>query len=437
MGEKTGKPLGRFTAFFVWLSGHSVTLTEEVPTAEQVRITALGMTLLLPVGIASAGAFATAYRISHGSVEGAAIASVVVGLFTLIIDRALMASFSRNFGSLALRVVLTLVTSTVFAHTALLWLFGDKITEQAEEKRKVELEEITRRFTPKEAGTNALVSRQNESLTRQMESLTSELKNSSEMLSKTSAELGRFRQKYNDEIEGKGASKIAGEGPAARRLKREHIEPLERELAFYQGERERLQRELSGIREELASLYKASENDPEKTRAQAQLEQLTEEVLNRSYLGVLSQFVLLHEVIKKDSSALVAYVLVSLLLLLWELIPVLLKFSGDGGEYERKMKALKMLREAELEVSKDLLEQKARLLQGHALRLETMDCDEIEAEKWLKQADARFQVVQEKRASIPRRATAEQREAYLAALNVLIDSLTRTAEMLGEKKGLQ
>ena len=432
MAEPTGKPLGRFTALLVWLSGHSARLTAEVPPAEQVKIAALGMTLILPVGIAATGAFATAYRVSQQSVGGAAMAAAVVGSFTLILDRALIASFSRNLASLGFRTLLTFITSTVFAHTALLWLFSDKITEQAERQRQAELETITARFDPGEHSEPFGLSTQRESLTAQMDTLLAELKHSSGLLEKTSTELARFRQKYNDEIEGNGASKVAGDGPEAKRLLRVHIEPLEQDLAYYQGERQRLQNELSAIRRELTTLHQAQQNDPNRARTQAQLDQLTQEALNRSYLGVLTQFVLLHEVMEEDATALVAYVLVSLLLLFWELIPVLLKFTGEPGEYEHRIQAQKHLSEAELNASTELAESRARLLQAHALRIKTMEIEEMEAERWLKQAEARFELVQKRRASIPRRATKEQREAYLTALNVLVDSLTRTGKQLRE-----
>ena len=139
---------------------------------------------------------------------------------------------------------------------------------------------------------------------------------------------------------------------------------------------------------------------------------------------MLTQFVLLHEIISEDQTALLAYIFVSLLLLFWELVPVLLKFTMETREYDARVGA-------EIEGIEIILKKRAHMASDHALRMEIMELEQIEASAWLKQAQERFKIVDEKRSQIPKRANPEHRDAYLLALKVLIDSLTRTGSKLG------
>ena len=209
-----------------------------------------------------------------------------------------------------------------------------------------------------------------------------------------------------------------------------HIEPLEKNHAHYQNQRTELQAELSRLRNQLAAAHEGAENSAERLVAEAQFKKLSEEALARSYSGLLIRFVLLHEIIRTDSAALAAYILVSLLLLFWELIPMVVKFTWEPSEYERQIERTEHRGVAELEAAKKLLIDRAGVQQLHKLRMEIMKLDRVEAAAWVAQAEERFEIVQAKRAAIPKRATIEQREAYLSALNVLIASLGRTGEKL-------
>ena len=406
--------------FFIWLSGHSPVVASQVQPAEQLRISALGMTLFLPVSIGAIGGFATAWRITEGNLLGAIVAGIVVGLFTLVVDRSLIASGNRGLPSLTLRVVLTLLTSTVFAHTALLWLFTDRIDAEASKTRQTELQNIASLFRPDYDRTSFRIN----GINGQIEALNAELQRVGSELSKTSSELRKYREVYADEVAGRGPSGKPGEGSESRRIMIVHIRPLEADLARYQGERDQLSVELGVARKDLQAAFKALESAPDKAIALEQYGKLTQEALNRRYSGVLTQFVLLHEIISEDQTALLAYVFVSLLLLFWELVPVMLKFTMETREYDARVRV-------EIESVKTTLETRAEMASDHALRMEMMELEQIEAAAWVTQAEERFKLVDEKRQGIPKRANPEHRDAYLLALKVLIDSLGRTGNKLG------
>ncbi len=397
-----------FNQCFVWLSGHSPAIASQTQPAEQLRLVALGMSLILPVSIGGLGGFATAWRMSEGNVIGAVITGAIVALFTLVVDRSLMASGNRSSLAVTLRLVLTILTSTVFAHSALLWLFADRIDAQAGASRQQELVQIASLFRPDSGQTSSRIT----TINGQIEPLTTELEQVNEALSKIGPELSRNRQAYADEVAGRGSSGEAGEGPESRRIMALLIKPMETELERQQSEKKRLATELAQSRSELAVAWKEQERDQNVLREQYQA--LSQDALNRQHRGILSQYLLLHEIIEEDHTALLAYLFLSLLLLFWELVPVLLKLTMETGEYDLLSKV-----------------SKAEMTANHAMRMKIMELEEIEATAWLKQAEERFRLVDEKRAAIPKRAHTEHREAYLQALKVLIDSLNRTGAKLG------
>lgn len=407
------------TATLVWLSGHSAKLASKTPPAEQTRLAALGACLILPVGISGFGAFATVFQV-FDTIVAAVISAVVVAGFTLVVDRALLASTSKSVVSIGLRVCLTLLSSTIFAHTALLWLFSDAIDRQAAQERRDEIAAISTEFQPERDSVEI------ETINSQIEAMTERLQGIDQLVQESSAQLSTYRTKYSDEVEGRGPSGTPGEGPEARRLMTVHIEPLEADLERHRLNQVALQDELQQLRAELRKAVEALAEDP----ATARLELLADEAANQSYDGVLSRFLLLHELIRNDRSALVAYLLICLFLLLWELNPVLLKLTAPDGEYARQVRLAENQAEADGQAKAATMNERAELQERHRLNIELMELEEMEAKKWLALAEERFQTVQEQRSGIPKRATDEQRDAYLEALKVATASLEKAGKRL-------
>ncbi len=413
-------------SLFVWLSGHSREIVAELAEHERIRIIALGMTLLLPVSIGATGAFVTVFHLTKNLI-GATIAAAIVGSFSLVVDRALLANFSKNALSFVIRLLLTLITSAVFAHSVLLWLFSDKIAEIDAENRKNEIVNIASVLRPDHDSFASTFATRIEFTKEQTALVAAELGRKTDEIENTSTLLQDYRARYQNELNGRGPSGIPGEGINARKIQSEHIVPLEQKLRELENEKALLHLELSKLREDLRS---TQGTDEKVAIAEKAAIQLTEDVLARKSAGVLSSYLILHEIISNDTAALCAYILLSLLLLFWELLPLLIKFSMPLGAYEKAIQRVQTRIDAELHARNQLIPEYSRLVASHKLKLEVMALDEIEANRWLQIADRRFEIVQQRRAEIPKRATAEQREAILEALNVLVKSLTHTGRQL-------
>ena len=398
------------------LSGHSPALVTRLPESERIRIEALGMTLLLPVCISALGAGAAVYQISGENVRAAQAAGIAIGLFTLIIDRALLATPASRIGPVLLRIVLTLVTSTVFAHTALLWLFEEKIEEEARNARVEEATDLTRRMEALDLNQVAAKEAESRMLAEQIRELSEEQARTSELIAARQEKLDSYRKQYDDEINGRGASRLAGEGPASRRIQAELITPTANELAVLKETRGSQLATLNDLRQSLRSL---SEAKTAETTTDLQINQLREESLSREYQGILTRFVLLHEIIRRDRAALTAYLLICTLLLLWELLPVFLKLSSGKCEYATEMRR-----------QQNQFPGRSEIRERHQSRMELIKLEELEMEKWSELIESRFESIQEKRSAIPKRATAEQREAYLSLLDMSLRSLVRAGNCL-------
>ena len=415
------KRCGHISAMLIWLSGHSIELAFKTPPAERNRLAALGACLILPIGISGFGAFATVYQ-AFGRPSAACVVAIIVAGFTLVVDRALLAATSKGVVSVGLRFCLTLLSSTIFAHTALLWLFSDAIDAQAAQSRREEIVAISSQFKPERNSAKI------DTIKGQIEAATQLLRRSDISIDETTKELTSYRAKYSDEVEGRGPSGKPGEGQEARRLMTVRIQPLESELARHQADQLALREELRLLRADLRKAIETKAGDP----AVARFNWLLDEAAHRSDNGVLSRFMMLHELIRADRAALTAYVLICLFLLLWELVPVLLKFTMPEGEYARLARLAEIESEAAAKAMNETMEKRAALRERHRFHLELMEVEELEGTRWLSLAEERFRKVQEQRGTIPKRATDEQREAYLSALTVAMASLESAGNRLQE-----
>ena len=405
--------------FFAKLSGHSTELVTTLHPAEQARIFTLGSTLLLPVLIASMGSLATVYKLS-GELLLSVSAALIVGGFTLIVDRAFIGSCSRGVTALLFRVALVIITSTVFSHTALLWVFKGKIAERCETNRMEILDSIASRFRP-DFDSNSLFD-------ADLQMVVEGLERSKVQIDQLQLQLKSYQKEYEDEVAGRGPSGLAGEGKESRRILNSKILPLQAELAKLearQGETAtNLEQQRKHLRERERARLAAFETDQRIYR------ELSQKGLNQSTNGVLMEFLILHQIIKEDRMALWAYLLISLLLFFWEILPIALKYTGRKSPYERQLELLEAEVIARTEAARKNLSERSKARESHLLKMELMELSEIEAVSWLAQSERRFEAVQEKRAAIPKRATPEQRRAYLEALAIAAELLRQTGSHL-------
>ena len=147
---------------FFWLSGAGTETLEQCPNWEQRKYVAFGATVLVPCAFAF---IACAYALSTLTDNPFVIypVSAVWGFIILTIDRALLAgyrpflSWTRKLSQFALRLGVAILMGLTIAHPLVLLLFRDTITTVIEDKRAVEIVEERGKFTAAKDGVRKLM----------------------------------------------------------------------------------------------------------------------------------------------------------------------------------------------------------------------------------------------------------------------------------------
>lgn len=143
--------MSSFKRFFFWLSGAGSETLEQCPTWEQRKYVAFGATVLVPCAFAF---IACAYALSTLTENPRVIYPVasVWAFIILTIDRALLASyrpymsFFRKFSQFSLRLVVAVLMGITIAHPLVLLLFRDTISSVIEKDRAAEIEVVRSGF---------------------------------------------------------------------------------------------------------------------------------------------------------------------------------------------------------------------------------------------------------------------------------------------------
>ena len=143
--------MSSFKRFFFWLSGAGSETLEQCPTWEQRKYVAFGATVLVPCAFAF---IACAYALSTLTENSRVIypVALVWAFIILTIDRALLASyrpymsFFRKFSQFSLRLVVAILMGITIAHPLVLLLFRDTISSVIEKDRAAEIEVVRSGF---------------------------------------------------------------------------------------------------------------------------------------------------------------------------------------------------------------------------------------------------------------------------------------------------
>jgi len=268
---------------FFWLSGAGTETLERCPAWEQRKYVAFGATVLVPCAFAF---IACAYALSTITTRSEVIYPVaaVWAFIILTIDRALLAGYRaylsifRKIGQFSLRLVVAVLMGITIAHPLVLLLFTDTISSVVESDRAAEIEVVRGKFdTEKEkvrqrinSMEQALTSqrdRWNESFqaklilqegdsaasaipgltaeqqvelkaaiqegtkpfTERLEIVQTQFDELNPQYTKLQAELSFWQTEFENEINGQ-RSGIPGEGPRARSLRADQLEPRREEI---------------------------------------------------------------------------------------------------------------------------------------------------------------------------------------------------------------
>ena len=132
---------------FFWLSGAGTETLEQCPNWEQRKYVAFGATVLVPCAFAF---IACSYALSTIVDKPGIIYPVatVWALIILTIDRALLAgyrpylSWTRKLSQFSLRLVVAILMGLTIAHPLVLLLFRDTVTGEIEQKRETDIQEV-------------------------------------------------------------------------------------------------------------------------------------------------------------------------------------------------------------------------------------------------------------------------------------------------------
>lgn len=297
--------------FFFWLSGAGSETLEQCPNWEQRKYVAFGCTVLVPCAFAF---IASAYAISTLTDRPVVIYGVatVWAFIILSIDRALLASyrpfmsFFRKIGQFSLRFIVAMLMGITIAHPMVLLLFRDTISTVIEADRNVAIESTRKHFENEkglvrknitaleaniaeqrqkwnESFQAKFIVQENEDATEAVPGLTAaqqaELKKATdeatkpftERLSaveaqsaeltpeynKVQTELGYWQAEFERELNGQ-RSGLSGEGPRARSIRSDQLDPRREDA-----------RRLGGMLEHLTTEKKALESQIRAAEASA------------------------------------------------------------------------------------------------------------------------------------------------------------------------
>ncbi|MEP4076527.1 DUF4407 domain-containing protein [Haloferula sp.] len=289
---------------FFWLSGAGTETLEECPTWEQRKYVAFGATVLVPCAFAF---IACAYALSTLTDDWRIIYPVatVWSLIILTIDRALLAGYRpfqswwRKLSQFALRLCVAILMGLTIAHPLVLLLFRDTISSVIEEDRAKEIEQVRSEFTitKDRAGDeidnleNAVASlrekwsetfqakfiiQEREDANAAIPGLTAEQQKElddaiadstapfnarlevvqgqydelSPQYAKIQTELGFWQSEFENELNGQ-RSGLVGEGPRARSIKSDQLEPRRTEAQRLGGLLEHLTSEKTTLQSQI------------------------------------------------------------------------------------------------------------------------------------------------------------------------------------------
>lgn len=436
---------------FFWLSGAGTETLEQCPKWEQRKYVAFGATVLVPCAFAF---IACAYALSTLTDNARVIYPVaaVWAFIILTIDRALLAGYRpymsifRKLSQFSLRLVVAVLMGITIAHPLVLLLFRDTVSSVIEKDRAAEIEIVRAGFaTEKEkirgqaetletiiagqrqkwnesfqarfilqetenadAAIPGLTTEQQAELKKSIDEGTAPFRERLAVIEKQSAELtpqytklqselGFWQSEFERELNGQ-RSGIKGEGPRARSIRSDQLEPRREEskrlgglLEHLTAEKATLQKQsreaeaaaIAQFEQKLAEIAKANQAEAERVaglkrkveedqagqfvtqqnalrdtikqqidtrlaelkRVQDELAAVAHEEAERlssiraeARKDILTQTLALHALFKQGSQggqfALYTYFVLTLLFMLVDTIPLIVKFFTKPGPYD-------------------------------------------------------------------------------------------------------
>ncbi|MBL9151859.1 MAG: DUF4407 domain-containing protein [Verrucomicrobiales bacterium] len=438
------KPLRIFSR----LGGDSPQLLEQCSEMERMNSTSQGATLLLPIIIWFCGASATAQMMKAG-ITATLVAGAVAALFILLADRGMMAYLSKKgshlLGIMA-RLLLAFAGSLVFAHPAVFFLAGGVIEKELLADKQSAIEARRQEIIPKLDKARTRLAASIDAHRQQAAATQSVLQGKEAELRGVRAQQDQWVKEADDEALGK-RSGVPTEGPEYRRLMGYVTMSQEREKTLI-GEVATAREQAARAQTALEEGMKATLNDPEIDRLQAEFDQASSAIRFRDDSDPFSQFEALHTVMgrhwERGSYSLVfAYLIVCGTVLGFEIIPLCLKMGNKGTELGLKVEEIQFKAEQDFDNMKQVYPplamqmMQARLhaeTQKESLRLEhEIVMDNVRAARqlarsiMLEKAEV-FEMTEDMLRRVPKKARSEHRQFAELLAKQLIDSFLASVQ---------
>jgi hypothetical protein len=269
---------------FFWLSGAGSETLEQCPNWEQRKYVAFGATVLVPCAFAF---IACSYALSTITDKASVIYPVaaVWAFIILTIDRALLAgyrpflSWRRKLSQFSLRLGVAILMGITIAHPLVLLLFRDTITSVVEADRAVEIKQVRAEFAETKSDVRAEIARLDDAVANQREKWTESFQARFIIQDRDSAEnaIPGLTANQQKELDAAIAEAVAPFNERLETVQGQHDElsplyaKLQTELSYWQTEYER---ELNGQRSGLvgegprAKSIKADQLEPRRAESQ-------------------------------------------------------------------------------------------------------------------------------------------------------------------------
>lgn len=293
----------RFTSF---LLGYDYRVIQKQTILSRQKIKTLGILLMLPVGLWAISAFLLAYNLLETSLYMAIGIGVICALAVYVLDRSFITTSGnekRKTLIFVLRIFVAILSALLGSVALELTIFSGDVANYQEQQQEVKKVEAYHEYMEQNNAAITKYDTEIEKLQRRYENL---------------------ENKYHDELQGRG-SKDRGNGPIAKAI-----------------EKDRNAVKVSAV--ELKAERDAALNDlKEKANTYAQ------NVTDREHAGIMDSVKDLHAYVFSDRYSAVIYLMLLVLLLIFELMVLLYKYFSGATSFENMMIAQEAMHERQLD----------------------------------------------------------------------------------------
>nr|WP_319570086.1 DUF4407 domain-containing protein [uncultured Draconibacterium sp.] len=320
MEKKRVKPI---TGFICKCAGANLSILEKCPT-QVIKYSTMGVILWITAIMASlSGGYFFNTVFDHPIL--AIVFGIFWGLAIFSLDRYIVTSLNmkkgeifKNFGAFT-RILLAICLGIVVAKPLELKIFEKEITSQ------ISIDNTDKINSQLNSDSTLLI------VNSRIKALETEEEKLDSSLIQRKLEVDQYNKDYIDELKGTGigmATNVPGDGSEAKR-KLKIYESESKKYSDYGVEVKTRKAQIKTVKASLEKERTEIEND------------INTPIKNSD--GPLNQLNALHNIIKNDRHLKIANLIITLIFMLFELAPVLVKFSMKRGLYEELLEAQESL----------------------------------------------------------------------------------------------